>query len=184
MAHILLMACFAITLPGCVMHETYTTSRVQKNDLADVEGYWHYRLFYDESLQIVSVDGKQKRNDAWLHAYSISLPAGPHWLQLAISRNAGEIARCAFEWDFAAEHRYKITGLHHDQLFLAHPATSPFKAELSVVEDVPAEQSRELSIPATCAQTAICRQESDCPLGHPCKTIAGFDFGTCLPLDH
>ena len=95
-------------LLGCVMHETYGDPKVPKNDLAVVEGYWHYVLFYEEDMHIVSVDGKPKKADAWFYASSISFPSGPHWLQLAILRNGGEIARCAFELEFAPKHNYKI----------------------------------------------------------------------------
>jgi hypothetical protein len=66
-----------------------------------VEGYWHYRFIYDEELQIVSVDGKREaERSGWPYAYSISLPSGRHWIQLAVLRNSGEIARCAFEETF------------------------------------------------------------------------------------
>lgn len=169
---------------GCVMHETYGDSDVTAADSAHIEGYWHYFLFYDEDMQIVSVDGKRKREDGWFHAYSVSLPPGAHWIQLAVLRNGGEIARCAFEGTFDARHRYKITRLHHDQFLLAHPASSPFKASISLEVTAPTAPSQSVQYPATCAQAALCRQDSDCPRTYSCRTDADFGFGTCKTGGH
>ena len=86
---------------GCVMHETYGNHALPESELAVVEGYWHYQVLYDEELHIASIDGKRESGrSGWPYAYSVSLPSGRHWLQLAILRNSGEIARCAFEWTF------------------------------------------------------------------------------------
>ena len=81
--------------------ETYDDHTLPQSQIAFVEGYWHYRFIYDEELQIVSVDGKREaERSGWPYAYSISLPSGRHWIQLAVLRNSGEIARCAFEETF------------------------------------------------------------------------------------
>ena len=80
-------------LAGCVMHESYGGPEVPGADLAVVKGYWRYMVLYDEELHIVSVDGsREDRKSGWPYAYSISLPSGRHWLQLAILRNSGLIA--------------------------------------------------------------------------------------------
>lgn len=172
--------CLLAFLAGCVMHETYGDPEASERDLALVEGYWHYLLLYDEEMHIVSVDGKRKRgSDAWFHAYSVSLPAGRHWLELAILRNSGEIARCAFEWTFAARHRYEMTRLRHDQFLLAHPASSPYTASISMEMTAPDKPVQLLSVPAVCATAAMCRQSSDCSPNHSCRLEAGFNFGTC-----
>ena len=113
---------------GCVMHEIYGGSAVPESELAFVEGYWHFRVLYDEELHIVSVDGKREgESSGWPYAYSISLPSGKHWLQLAILRNSGVVAWCAFEWTFEAQHRYKLERLDHDQFLLAHPGVFSFR---------------------------------------------------------
>lgn len=170
------------SLAGCVMHETYGDPGTPEGELALVEGYWHYLFLYDEEIHIASVDGKRKRGeDAWFHAYSVSLPAGKHWLELAVLRNSGEVARCAFEWSFDPRHRYKIRALRHDQFLLAHPATSPFKASVSMEASAPSGPDRLLSVPAVCATSRLCRQDSDCAPKRACRLDAAFDFGTCRP---
>lgn len=175
----LVVMCLPAFLVGCVSYETHGDPKMPESDRAVVEGYWHYRFIYDEDMHIVSVDGKPKRDDAWFHAHSVGLPSGSHWLQLAILRNSGEIARCGFELKFEAQHHYKITGLHQNQFLLAHPATSPFKAEITLKITTPDQGAQVVTVPATCAQAAICRQNIDCPPSHACQLDAGFDFGTC-----
>ncbi len=177
--------CMLAFLAGCVTHESYGDPEVPESELAVVEGYWHYLFLYDEEMHIVSVDGKRKRgSDAWFHAYSVSLPTGKHWLELAILRNGGEIARCAFEWSFDAKHHYQMNHLRHDQLLLAHPASSPFTASISMEVTAPVKPAQLLSVPAVCGKaTAMCRQNSDCPPNDSCQLDARFDFGNCKPPD-
>jgi len=169
-------------LAGCVLHETYGGPGVPENDLAVVQGYWHYLLLYDEEMHIVSVDGRRESgNKGWPYAYSISLPSGKHWLELAVLRNSGELARCAFEWRFEAQTRYKIKALHHDQFLLAHPASSPFAASISMEMAARGKPALLLTVPAVCATSAMCRQDSDCPSNESCRFEPGYDFGTCKP---
>jgi len=167
-------------LAGCVMHETYGNNTLPESELAVVEGYWHYRFLYDEELHIASVDGKREGGKSgWPYAYSVSLPAGQHWLQLAILRNSGEIARCAFEWSFESRHRYKLQRLEHGQLLLAQPLSSPFTASLSMVVTAPSNPVRHLELPAVCGKQALCRQHGDCAPQHTCQMNPGFAFGIC-----
>lgn len=170
--------CLSLLLPGCVLHETYGDPAEQAS-LAHVEGYWRYFLLYEEGLQIVSVDGRRKRPEAMLHAHSISLPAGAHWLQFAIVRNRGEVAWCAFEWTFEAGHRYRLERLRHDQGLLAHPAASPYKAVIEMDVTAPGAPARPVAAPAECATTAMCREDADCAPPLACSRRAGFDSGTC-----
>lgn len=173
-------ACLLALLAGCVLHQTYGEPELPESELAVVEGYWRYLFLYDEELHIVSVDGKRK-SERLFDAYSVSLPAGKHWLQLSIKRNSGEIARCAFEWQFDARHRYKMNRLRHDQFLLAHPATSFFTASISMEVTAPAKPDQLLSVPAVCARNALCRQDADCSPAHSCQSDAGFEFGACRP---
>ena len=167
-------------LAGCVMHETYGNHTQPESELAVVEGYWHYRFLYDEELHIVSVDGKREGGKSgWPYAYSVSLPSGRHWLQLAILRNSGEIAKCAFEWTFEEQHRYKLQRIDHDQLLLAHPSSSPFSASLSMVVTTPSNATRHLKVSAICGEEAMCRQNLDCAPQYSCQRHPGFAFGTC-----
>lgn len=175
-------ACMLAFLAGCVMHQTYGDPELAESELAVVEGYWHYLFLYDEEMHIVSVDGKRK-SEGLFDAYSVSLPSGKHWLQLSIKRNSGDIARCAFEWQFDAKHRYKMNRLRHDQFLLAHPASSPFKASISMEVTAPAKPVQLLNVPAICAKEALCRQNSDCSPNDSCQSDAGLDFGTCKPRD-
>ena len=172
--------CTVPFLAACVMHETYGDHSVLESELAFVEGYWHYRFLYDEELHIVSVDGRRESGKSgWPYAYSISLPAGRHWLQLAILRNSGDLARCAFEWTFEAQHRYKLQALDHDQFLLAHPSSPRFAAAISMVVTAPAKPDQVLRVPAVCGKGAMCRQNSDCPSEYLCQMEADFEFGTC-----
>lgn len=152
MPPILVVMCLPLLLSGCVLHETYGDPKVPDSELAVLEGYWHYFLIYDEDMQIVSVDYEKAREDAWFYAYSASLPPGLHRLEVAISRNGREIAACAFKWTFEAQHHYKMTGLQHHQLLLAHPSTAVYEAAISVTVTAPGEQEQVLAIPATCSQ--------------------------------
>jgi hypothetical protein len=164
------------------MHETYGDREIPESELAVVEGYWRYKFLFDEELHIVSVDGKLEGGErGWPYAYSISLPSGGHWLQLAILRNSSDIARCAFEWTFEAQHRYKLQRLNHDQFLLAHPSSSRFAASIAMVVTAPAKPVAHLSVPAVCGKEAMCRQNSDCPVQHSCEMDADFEFGTCKP---
>ncbi len=173
----------AVFIAGCVMHETYGDHTLPQSQIAFVEGYWHYRFIYDEELQIVSVDGKREaERSGWPYAYSISLPSGRHWIQLAVLRNSGEIARCAFEETFEKQHRYKLKRLDHDQLLLAHPSSSSFSASLAMVVTTPSNSTRELKVSAVCGKKAICRQNSDCPRQYSCQMNPGFAFGACLGI--
>lgn len=176
--------CLPAFLAGCVMHETYGDRTVPESGLAVVEGYWRYQFLYDEELHVVSVDGRREGGrSGWPYAYSVSLPSGKHWLQLAILRNSHAIAMCAFEWTFAARHRYKLERLRHGQALLAHPASVPFAASISIVATAPDAAVRHASAPATCGKGPMCRQSSDCPPGYSCDVAAGFDFGTCRARD-
>jgi hypothetical protein len=177
--------CMLEFLAGCVAHETYSSHALPESELAIVEGYWHYRLFYDEEMHIASVDGKREgKTISWPYAYSISLPPGTHWLQLTILRNSNEIARCAFEWTFKSEHRYKLQRLDHDQVLLAHPSSSPFSASISMVLTTPSDSEEHLEVAAVCGKNvAMCRQDSDCVSHYSCQTNPGFAFGTCRPID-
>jgi hypothetical protein len=170
-------------LAGCVMHETYGNNALPESELAVVEGYWHYRFLYDEELHIASVDGKREGGrSGWPYAYSVSLPSGRHWLQLAILRNGGEIARCAFEWSFESQHRYKLQRLDHDQFLLAHPSSSPFSASLSMVVTAPSNSVRNLEVSAVCGEEAMCRQNSGCAPQYSCQMKPGFAFGICRAI--
>ena len=177
-------ACMLAFLAGCVMHETYGDHAIPESELAVVEGYWRYQFLYDEELHIVSVDGKREgERSGWPYAYSVSLPSGKHWLQFAILRNSGEIAMCAFEWTFEAQHRYKLQRLHHAQFLLAHPTSSLFAASISIAAAAPARPDQLSSAPAVCSTAPVCRQNSDCSPNYSCQFDAGFEFGTCKPLD-
>ncbi len=161
------------------MHETYGGHAVPESELAVVKGYWHYRLLYDEELHIMSVDGKRAGGKSgWPYAYSISLPAGRHWLQIAILRNGSDITACAFEWTFEAQHRYKLQRLDHDQLLLAHPLSPRFAASISMDVTAPAKEAQQLGAPAVCGKGSFCRNDSDCPSLYFCLDT-GFEFGTC-----
>ncbi len=171
-------------LAGCVMHESYGGPEVPGADLAVVKGYWRYMVLYDEELHIVSVDGsREDRKSGWPYAYSISLPSGRHWLQLAILRNSGLIARCAFEWTFEAGHHYKLQRVQHDQLLLAHPTSAHFPASISMVVTAPSQPTQQLSAPTVCGNGPFCRRDSDCPKQSCCQFDEGFQFGICGPRE-
>jgi hypothetical protein len=179
-----LCACMVAVLAGCVMHETYGNHALPESELAIVQGYWRYQILYDEELHILSVDGKREGGrSGWPYAYSVSLPPGKHWLQIAILRSSRDIAMCAFEWTFVAQHRYKLQRLHHDQFLLAHPSSSLFAASISIVVAGPTELVQHLSAPAVCGREAMCRQDSDCSPNYSCQFDGGFDFGSCKPRD-
>lgn len=179
-ARIIATAGALVFLAGCIMHETYGDHATPKSELAVVEGYWHYRFLYDEELHVVSVDGKRRGGKSnWPYAYAISLPSGRHWLQLAILRNSGEIARCAFDWIFEAQHHYKLQSLDHDQVLLAHPLSSPFAASISMVVTAPTQLVQHLKVSAVCGKEAMCRQNSDCAPQYSCQMDARFEFGIC-----
>jgi hypothetical protein len=172
--------CAFLALSGCVMRETYGQQELPESERALVEGYWHYRLLYDEELHIVSVDGKRESGQrGWRYALSVSLPSGKHWLQLAILRNSREIARCAFDWNFEAGVSYKVQHLNHEQFLLAHPRSPQFSASISMRVTAPGKPEQRMLVPAVCGQSVLCRQSSDCPSEHSCQTEAGFAFGTC-----
>jgi hypothetical protein len=167
-----------------VGHETYGDHGLPESELAVVEGYWRYRLLYDQELHIVSADGKREgREGGWPYAYSVSLPPGMHWLQLAILRNGRDVAMYAFEWRFEAQHRYKWQRLHHEQFLLAHPSSSLFAASISIAATAPARPVQYSSAPAVCGTGPACRQKSDCSPNYSCQFDADFDFGACKPLD-
>jgi hypothetical protein len=169
-----------LLLAGCVMRETYGDQGVAEGDAAVVEGYWHYRLLYDEELHIASLDGQRGGGkEGWPYAYSVSMPSGRHWLQLVIQRNSSEITRCAFEWTFEGQHRYKIQHLDHEQALLAHPAKSPFAASLRMVVKGPSGSSRDEEVSAVCGKEPMCRQPSDCVPEYSCQMSPGLAFGTC-----
>jgi hypothetical protein len=175
-------ACLLAALAGCVTHETYGDHLRPKSERAVVEGYWHYRFLYDEELHIASVDGKREGGrSGWPYAYSISLPSGRHWLQLAVLRNSQGIAKCALEWTFEGGHRYKLQGLEHDQLLLAHPSSSPFLASISMVVTAPDESDHHEKVSAVCGKEAMCLQNSDCAPPDSCQMNPGFAFGICSP---
>jgi hypothetical protein len=176
--------CTLSLLAGCVGLETYGDHALSESELAVVEGYWRYQFLYDEELHIVSVDGKREGGKSgWPYAYSVSLPPGTHWLQLAILRNSRDIAMCAFEWTFEAQHRYKLQRPHHEQFLLAHPSSSLFAASISIAAAAPARPVQHSSAPAVCGTGPLCRQNSDCSPNYSCQFDAGFEFGTCKPLD-
>lgn len=167
-------------IAGCAMHETYGDHTLAGSELAVVEGYWRYLLLYDEELHIVSVDGtREGGRSGWPYAYSVSLPSGKHWLQIAILRNSREIVMCAFEWTFEAQHRYKLRRLHHDQSLLAHPSSPVFAASISITDAAHAQSTQHLRAPAVCGTEHMCRQSSECPANYSCQSNAGLDFGTC-----
>lgn len=143
-----------VFLNGCVMHETYGPPALTTNERAKVVGYWHYRLLYDEELYIVSVDGKREgKAPDWPYAYSISLPAGEHRLQLALLRNGNLITQCTMEERFEAGHQYKFTRFDHNQTFLAHPVSPIFPAALSLIMTSPSHQHQHLTLPAVCGES-------------------------------
>lgn len=168
------------SVTGCVMHETYGSPGLPESDLAVVEGYWHYRVLYDEELHIASVDGEREDGKSgWPFAYSVSVPPGRHWLQLAIMRNSREIARCAFEGTFESQHRYKVQRLEHDRLLLAHASPSPFPASLSLVVTTPSGSAESVMVPAVCGKEAMCRKDTDCAPQYTCQISPDFAFGAC-----
>lgn len=168
-------------IAGCVMRETYGDPALAESERAIVEGYWHYRFLYDEELHIASVDGERGHGrSGWPYAYSISLPAGPHWLDLSVARNSREVARCAVEWTFESGHRYKLQRLEHDQLVLAHPSASSFPASIAVAVTDPAGKARQLQLPAVCGTQPACRQSADCAPSSSCQTTPGLAFGACI----
>ncbi len=171
-------------LPACVMLETHGDRALPESERALVEGYWHYRVLYDEELHIVSVDGRREegRSD-WPYAYSVSLPSGRHWLQVALMRNSGEITRCAFDWTFEAQHRYKMQRVRHHQALLAHPTARRFAGSIEMAVTAPGGSVRQAAVPAVCGWGAMCRQDSDCPPKHACRMHAGFEFGDCVSRD-
>ena len=165
-----------LILVGCVVHETHGDPAVPESERTEVVGYWHYRVLYDEELHIVSVDGE---HGDWPQAYSVSLPSGKHWLQLAVLRNSNEIARCAFEWTFEAGRQYKLKELAHDQFLLAHPESALFEAIVSIDVSEPAKPTQHVQVSAVCGKDAMCRQDSDCAAPLSCRTGEGFPFGGC-----
>lgn len=176
-------AAVLVSLGGCVVLETHGDRTIPEQQRAIVEGYWHYRFLYDEELHIVSVDGQREAGrTGWPYAYSVSLPAGRHWLRFVILRNGGAIAGCAFEWTFQAGRHYKLQRLHHDQFLLAHPAAERFKGALDVLVSAPDETALDLSVPVECGRRLMCREDVDCPSQQFCREDAGFDFGVCVPL--
>ena len=174
----LVVTCLFSLIAGCVLHENYAGDAAIDGS-ALVVGYWHYRVLYDEELQIVSVDGAGNGDSTLLDAYSVSLDPGSHWLQVALKRNGRDILRCAVEWEFAARSRYKITALQHDQTLLAHPSASPYKAALIVEVSATDTPTQAQTIPATCATAPLCLQDTDCAQGFLCTKQAEFEFGTC-----
>ncbi len=174
--------CVLSVVAGCVMHETYGDHALPESELAVVKGYWHYRLLYDEELHIVSVDGKRTGGKSgWPYAYSISLPPGRHWLQIAILRNSSDITRCAFDGTFEAQHCYKLQRLNHNQFLLAHPSSPRFAATIAMDITAPTKEVRHTSVPAVCGKGSFCRDDSDCPALYFCLDT-GFEFGTCIAL--
>lgn len=149
-------------LGGCVMHETYGTHITTESESAHVQGYWHYRFLYDEELHIVTVDGKREgKIPDWPYAYSVSFPAGKHWLQLALLRNSQTITMCTLEETFQPRHHYKLESLHHDQFLLAHPSSPLFPASITVIVSTPSQPDHHLIIPVVCGKNPINRQNSD-----------------------
>jgi hypothetical protein len=172
-----------MSLVGCAMHETYGDRALPEAERAEIEGYWRYQLLYFEELQIVSVDGtREGGQNALAYASSVSVPAGRHWLQLAILRNNSDIAMCAFEWRFEAKHHYKLHRVDHEQALLAHPLSPRFPASISMDVTSPSIPAQRLHARAECGKAAHCRQSSDCPAQHACQMHVGFEFGTCESL--
>lgn len=181
---IVLMVSMLTSLAGCATHETYGNPALGEAERAVIEGYsWRYRLLYFEDLEIVSVDGKREGGPrGWPYASSVSVPSGRHWLQLLVLRNDRDIAMCAFEWTFEAGHRYRLRGIDHEQLLLAHPAAPRFPAAIPMsVTTAVSESPHEFTAPAECGKAAHCRQASDCPSSHECRMDENFRFGTCKP---
>ena len=173
-----------IILGGCVIRETYDDVSAGKAEYAVVSGYWRYRILYDEELHIVSVDGRRESGKTgWPYAYSVSIPAGRHWLELAIMRNSSEISRCAIEWKFERQYHYKMQHLNHKQFLLAHPSVSPFPASVSIVVTTPLNSVHQTDVPAMCGWSAICRQDADCLNAQSCEPNRFFSFGFCTVKD-
>lgn len=177
-------ACLLAFAAGCVMHETYGDRAARPGELAVVQGYWHYRVLYDEELHVAAVDGRREGGrSGWPYAYSVSLPPGTHWLRVAILRNSSEIASCGFEWTFEARHRYAVQRIRHDQFLLAHPTSDRFAASLAIEVTAPGEPARNLRVPAVCGQHAICRQDGDCAAERSCRFDPALGFGSCEARD-
>lgn len=175
------LACLA----ACVMRETYDDPGLPEGERALVVGYWHYRLLYDEELHVASVDGRRESGTgAWPYAYSVSLPSGKHWLQLVVLRNSSDIARCAIEWTFEAQHRYKLQRLDHEQFLLAHASASPFPASIAMAVTTPAGTTHTFELPAVCGKQVLCREHADCAPPRECRMTEGFAFGVCEDGEH
>lgn len=148
-------ACTLAGVAGCAVHETYGDPALPESERAVIEGYWRYPLLYFEELQIVTVDRKRAGEQGGLaYASSVSVPAGPHSLQVLVLRNNNAIAMCAFEWTFEPKHHYKVQHIEHDQFLLAHPSTPRFAASVSMDVTAPSVPAQRLRVPAECGKAA------------------------------
>lgn len=143
-----------LLLPGCTWHESYLPDAAAEEDAALVQGYWRYRVLYDEELLITGVDGQESRDHpGWPYARSASIPAGTHRVSLVILRNSRLIVSCEFQAPFEPRFHYRLEKIEHNQALLAHPETPSFKAFLRVAVVTPAGEAQSLRLAADCWST-------------------------------
>ncbi len=169
-----------VFVTACGTLETAPAQDHQDGDAAVLEGYWRYLFLYIEQLGISSVDG-QRASGLSGYVHSVKLTPAKHWIEITVQRNYGNIARCAFELEFAARRHYKIETVVTKGL-LVHPVSSPYRAEIRMEIATPGELTETRNLAAVCTGgERLCRQSSECSPDQTCQPSAGFDVRTCRP---
>ena len=104
------LAVAAAPLAGCVAGTTFDGPEPPAEEVAVLEGYWHYYVVAVRIVQIHSVDGKPVRA-AGGEVTRVTLPPGRHRVELGVLTafgEAGATARCTFEAQFERGHHYRI----------------------------------------------------------------------------
>lgn len=97
-------------LGGCVTGSTYDGPEPPEEDIAVLEGYWHFYFVAVRIVKITKVDGKPVRAASG-DVTRVKLSPGWHSIGLSVLSAFGEVgvsAHCTFEAQFEKGHRYRV----------------------------------------------------------------------------
>jgi hypothetical protein len=182
-----------VGLPACGTLETYQGPERPDTEVAILTGSWGEYFFYSEQVNITAVDGKRPTGLPWSVSTARLLP-GRHWIEFTKEEHyllgGWNICACVFEFDFAAQHRYKIKAntSSYEVPCWKQQRLERYKGSISMGISSSSAASSSLTVTTVCTGGGLpsfCRQDVDCGphTNARCRWESDSTFGICESPD-
>ncbi len=179
----------AFLLVGCGSFVTYSASDQKFIEAATISCNWSFYIIYHEECHVSAVDGLRP---GLLETANLSarVVPGHHWVELnhwVNSLSSGYMTSyCAFDYDFAAGHQYKIVAhsTEADIDWIRNHRSNLHAGMIDIKVTRPTGETVAHQIKTTCrfdGGRVLCRESSDCTSGRNtiCQMLEGNAFGIC-----